>query len=53
MLILQSGAIKPLQKKKMQGDDVIKRAPVKPQMVENHVEDIMEIWHLCLFHVLV
>ncbi len=30
--ILQSGAIIPLQKKKVQQDDVIKRMPVKSQM---------------------
>ncbi len=30
--ILRSGAIKPLQKKKVQQDDVIKRVTAKPQM---------------------
>ncbi len=42
-LILQLGAIKLLQKKRAQGDDVIKWAPVKPQTVVNDIEDMMEI----------
>ncbi len=33
-LILKSCAIKPLQKKRVQQDDVLKRAPVKPQTME-------------------
>lgn len=45
--ILQSGAIRPLQEKKeTQPRDVIKRALVKPQAVENTVENMMEMWHL-------
>lgn len=34
-LILHSGAIKPSQKKGVQWNDGIKRAPIKAQMVEN------------------
>ncbi len=45
-------AIKPLQKKKTKRDDVIERAPVKAQRMENHVQDTMKIWHFCLFYVL-
>lgn len=26
-------------------DDIFKRVPVKPQMVENNVENVMETWH--------
>lgn len=33
-----------LQKKNTQQDEVTKRAPVKPQMTENNVENVMEIW---------
>ncbi len=33
-MILQSGVIKPLQKKRAQQDDIVKWAPVKPQTVE-------------------
>lgn len=40
--ILQLGAKKPLQKG-TQWDDLIKRAPVKLQIMENHVENMMEI----------
>ncbi len=50
--ILQSDDIKPLQKKRAPRDDVIKREPGKSQMVENNVENIMDMWHFCLFHVL-
>ncbi len=50
--ILLSGAIKPLQMKRAQQDDVIKTVPDKPLMVENIVENVMEIWHLCLFQLL-
>lgn len=32
-----TGAIKPLQKKRSQPDDVIKRMPVKTQTMENNV----------------
>ncbi len=52
VLILQLGASKPLQEKRALWDDVIKSAPVKPQIAENHVENLREIWHLCFFHVL-
>lgn len=45
------GAIKPLQKKRTQQDEVNKKEPVKPQTVENDEESMMEILHLCLFHV--
>ncbi len=38
--------------KRTQQGDVIKRAPVTPQMVKNTVEKTMEICHLCFFHVL-
>lgn len=38
MLILQSGASRPLEKKRLQRDDVIKRAPVKPQTNGNNIE---------------
>lgn len=38
MLILQSGVSRPLEKKRLQRDDVIKRAPVKPQTNGNNVE---------------
>lgn len=24
--------------------------PIKSQIMENHVENVMEIWHSCLFH---
>ncbi len=34
-LILKSGAIKVLQKKRAQRDDVIKSVPVKPQTMKN------------------
>ncbi len=47
MTISPAGAIKSLQKKRAQRDDVIKRAPVKPQMLESHVQNMMEIWHFC------
>lgn len=40
LLILQSGAFKPLQKKEAQWDDVIQSKN-------------MEVCHLCLFHVLI
>lgn len=36
----------------MQWDDIIKRAPVKPKTGGNHEENVMALWHLCLFHVL-
>ncbi len=42
-------AIKPPQKKRTPRDDVIKRAPVKAQTMENHVENMMEIWHLLMW----
>ncbi len=45
--IFQSGAIKTLQKKRTEQDDVIERAPVK-----SNAAKVMEIWHLCLFYVL-
>lgn len=41
VLTLQLGAIKPLQEKRPQPDDVIKRQPVKPQTNENDVENMM------------
>ena len=44
------GLIKPLQKNRLQRDDKIKRAPVKPQMIENHMWNMLEIWLLCLFY---
>lgn len=44
VLVPQSGGIKPVQKKKVEW------APVKPQTMEKDVENMMEIWHLCLFH---
>lgn len=44
-LILQFNAIKPFQKKGAQREDIITRAPVKPQTMENLVENMMEIWH--------
>ena len=37
VLIFQSGAIKPLQKKRMQQDNVIKRTLVKLQTMENNI----------------
>ncbi len=40
-------AIKPPQKKRTQRDDIIQRAPVKAQMMENHVDNMMEIGHFC------
>ncbi len=48
MLILQSGAIKQLQMKSGQRDDVVKRPPVNLEMMENHAENIIEMWHICL-----
>ncbi len=51
--MLQSGAIKPLQEQRAQRDGAIKWAPVRPQMEEKNVENIMEIWHLCLLCVLI
>lgn len=44
MPILQSGAIKPWQKKKEERDDVIKIDQARPQTTERCVEN--EIWHL-------
>lgn len=41
VLTLQLGAIKLLQKKRPQPDDVIKRQRVKPQTNENNVENMM------------
>lgn len=41
-----------LQKKRAQQDDGIKRAPVEPHMVKNIVENSMEMWYFCKFHVL-
>ncbi len=40
-------SFKPLQKKRTQQDDIIKRAPVRAQTMKNHVENMMEIWHFC------
>uniref|UniRef100_A0A8D0AMC7 DEF6 guanine nucleotide exchange factor a n=1 Tax=Sander lucioperca TaxID=283035 RepID=A0A8D0AMC7_SANLU len=39
--------------RRAQQDDVIKRAPVKPPLVENNVENMMEIWHSSLFYVFI
>lgn len=47
-----SSRVKPLQRKRTQQDYVIDSVPVKPQTEENHVEDVMEMCNLCLFHVL-
>lgn len=33
----------------MQWDDIIKRTTDKPQMVENNVKTMMELWHSCWF----
>lgn len=44
VLIFQSGAIKPPQKKRAKRNDVSTRAPVKPQMMKNHAENMMEIF---------
>ncbi len=43
-LILQSDVITPLQKKRVQPGDVIKRATVKPQMVENDKKNQKTWW---------
>ena len=45
-LIFTAGAIKPLQKKRTQQDNIIKRAAVKGQMMENHVENLRGNVHL-------
>ncbi len=37
-------SFKPPQKKKTQQDDVIKRAPVKAQMMENHVQVVQKLF---------
>lgn len=44
---LQFGAIKSLQKKGVKRDDITIR--VTPEKMENHVENMMEIWTSCLF----
>lgn len=43
VLILPSDAIRLMQEKRMQWDDLIKGAPVKPQTMEDHMEDVMEM----------
>lgn len=48
MVLVQSVANKPLQKNRAQQDEVIKRALVKPQMVENNVENLIEMLDSCL-----
>lgn len=53
MLILQSGAIKSLQKKRAQRDDVIKRTPVKLQTHENNVETWWKYCISVMSHVLI
>lgn len=50
-LILQSGTTESLQKKRVEQDYKIKRAPTRPQTKERDVENMIEIWHFCLFHV--
>lgn len=50
---LQPGAVKPLQRKRAQQDDIIKRPPAKLQSMKKHIENIMEIQLLCYFHVLI
>lgn len=42
-------AIKPLQKKRAQQDDTIKRAAVNPQTMESDVENVMEIFIFVCF----
>lgn len=39
------------EEKMAQQDQVVKRAPVKLQMLEKNVVNIIEIWDLRLFHV--
>lgn len=48
-----SDAIKPSEKKSAQQDAIIKSTSVKPQTMENNVENAMKILHLCLFYVLI
>lgn len=52
MLIHQMGAVKLLQEERVQRDDVIKRILVRSQTNDNDVKNVMEMCHLCLFHVL-
>lgn len=49
--VLQSGAIKPQLKKRVQQHDMIKRAHVKTQRAENNVKNMRELWHhYCLMY---
>lgn len=50
---INSWLVLPLQSKRAQQDDMIKRASVTPQTVENNVETMMEIWHLGRFQVFI
>lgn len=50
--ILQSGAIKPLEKERLQQNAVINWAPIKLQTNKSTLENMMEIRHWSLFHVL-
>ncbi len=50
-LFVHSSAIKPIKRKRAQGDDFIKEVPVKPQTLENYAEGVTEIRHFCLFQV--
>lgn len=45
-LILQSDAIKSLQKKRVQQDGILKREAIKPQTVANLLENMMERQYL-------
>lgn len=44
-------AIIPLQRKREQEDDMINSVSGTPQTVKNNEENMVETWHLCLFHV--
>lgn len=43
-LILQSGAVEPLQEKRAQQSDVIKRAPVKPRKHDGNMAVVAGVW---------